>query len=101
MAEHRASRRSFQRVATGPGPLDSRSFTKSNAVRAAPYNRADNPHPNRHTPGELMKGPLLKAALVAVAFAMMATAALVIAADAKLKFETDTSWPKPLPNNWI
>jgi len=48
-----------------------------------------------------MKGLLPKVALAAVAVAMLAAAALVIAADAAPKFEIDTSWPKPLPNNWI
>src|ERR1044072_3423417 len=48
-----------------------------------------------------MKGLLTKVALAVVAVAMLAAAALVIAADAAPKFEIDTSWPKPLPNNWI
>src|SRR5437867_13078198 len=39
-----------------------------------------------------------------LAFAGMAAFALValaLAADVAPKFEIDTSWPKPLPNNWI
>src|SRR6202040_4340537 len=34
----------------------------------------------------------------AAAFALMGTAAVAQQAP---KFEIDTSWPKPLPNNWI
>src|SRR5258707_14802457 len=34
----------------------------------------------------------------AAAFALMGTAAV---AQQTPKFEIDTSWPKPLPNNWI
>src|ERR1044072_6684031 len=48
-----------------------------------------------------MKGLLTQVALAVVAVAMLAAAALVIPPDAAPKFEIDTSWPKPLPNNWI
>ena len=49
-----------------------------------------------------MKGVAHKLALLGVAaFALMAPAAVAVAADAAPKFEIDTRWPKPLPNNWI
>src|SRR5579863_3812176 len=56
----------------------------------------------RHTEEEFMKlaGTLATALALAgaAAFALMSTA--VVAQQAP-KFEIDTSWPKPLPNNWI
>ena len=45
-----------------------------------------------------LAGTLATALALAGAFALMGTAAVAQQAP---KFEIDTSWPKPLPNNWI
>ncbi len=39
--------------------------------------------------------------LTFAAMAAFALGALALAADVAPKFEIDTSWPKPLPKNWI
>src|SRR5258706_14077095 len=52
----------------------------------------------RHKEEEFMELATALALAGAVAFALMGTAAV---AQQTPKFEIDTSWPKPLPNNWI
>ena len=56
------------------------------------------PGRGRHKEEEFMKLARILALAGVAAFAIMGPAAVAQQAP---KFEIDTSWPKPLPNNWI